>query len=135
MPRLYDLHLDQAARRWSTRDLRLEVDERIDAEGEVVRRWTRASRRAPSRRCWREGVEAIAVCLLHSYANPRTSGDYGRPSRQVAPVVSRSRVSSDVLPEIQEYERTSTTVINAYVRPVVERYLGSLSRRAGGARR
>ena len=70
-----------------------------------------------------EEIEALAVCLLNSYANPCTSERSGgdRPRRTPGLPVS---ISAEVLPEIKEYERTSTTVINAYVMPIVARYLG-----------
>ena len=77
-----------------------------------------------------EGVEAIAVCLLHSYLNPAHEIRVKEIAARLAPGVALS-VSAEVLPVINEYERSSTTVINAYVRPVVERYLNRLG---GGLR-
>ena len=67
------------------------------------------------------------MCLLNSYANPvHEEAIRGASCRRKAPGLP-SRVSSEVLPEIKEYERTSTTVINAYVMPVVRRYLSTLA--------
>src|SRR5207344_2605452 len=72
-----------------------------------------------------EGIEALAVCLLNSYANPVHEQAIRDAVRRKAAGLALS-VSSEVLPEIKEYERTSTTVINAYVMPVVCRYLSTL---------
>ena len=108
------------------RRLRLEADERMGPEGQVWRPLDRASVEAAAERLAAAGVEAVAVCLLHAYANP----DH---ERQIASVL-RERLgdsvfltcSSDLLPVIREYERTSTTVINAYLGPVIRGYLGRL---------
>ncbi|HYM73672.1 MAG TPA: hydantoinase/oxoprolinase family protein, partial [Stellaceae bacterium] len=72
-----------------------------------------------------ERVEAIAVCLLHSYLNPAHEERVKEIVARLAPSTTLC-VSAEVLPLINEYERTSTTVINAYVRPIVERYLSRL---------
>ena len=72
-----------------------------------------------------EGVEAIAVCLLHSYLNPAHEERVKEIVARLAPATTLC-ISAEVLPVINEYERTSTTVINAYVRPIVERYLDRL---------
>ncbi len=79
------------------------------------------------------GVSSVAVCLLHSYANPEHEQQIGEALRAELPEVDVS-LSSELLPEAREYERTSTTVVNGYIRPVVERYLQRLVaelRRAG----
>ena len=68
----------------------------------------------------------MAVCLLHSYANGEHEARIAAALRARIPGLNLS-VSSEVLPEMREYERTSTTVINAYIRPVVADYLGRLS--------
>jgi len=73
-----------------------------------------------------EGVEAIAVCLLHSYLNPAHELRVKDIVSRLAPDVTLC-VSAEVLPVINEYERSSTTVINGYVRPIVERYLNRLA--------
>ncbi len=108
------------------RRLRLEADERTGPEGEVWRPLDPASVEAAAGRLAAAGVGAVAVCLLHAYANP----DH---EKQVAAIL-RARLgddvfltcSSDLLPVIREYERTSTTVINAYLGPVIRGYLGRL---------
>ena len=67
----------------------------------------------------------MAVCLLHSYANPAHELAIAERLAATSPGMSVC-VSSEVLPQMQEYERTSTVVINAYIRPVLERYVGAL---------
>ena len=100
------------------RYLRLEVDERLDAEGSVLRRLDLAGAERAAERFRKDKVESVAVCLVNSFANPEHERRVGEVLRKVLPGVSVS-LSCDVLPEAKEYERTSTTVINAYVRPVV----------------
>jgi N-methylhydantoinase A len=124
MPRLYDIG-------WTKppplveRALRLGVDERINAAGEVERPINETDIIAVVQTLLDAGVEAIAVCLLHSYLNPVHELAIKRVVQRMAPAITLC-ISSEVLPEIKEYERTSTTVINAYVRPLVGRYLTSL---------
>jgi N-methylhydantoinase A len=124
MPRLYDLS-------WTKppplveRHLRVEVDERVDANGHVERPLQQADVERAVRALLDQKVEAIAVCLLHSYMNPAHEQMVKQIVSRMAPSV-RLCISAEVLPEIKEYERTSTTVINAYVMPIVEKYLSSL---------
>jgi N-methylhydantoinase A len=124
MPRLYDLT-------WTKppplveRYLRQAVDERIDARGDVQRALDPADAQRAVEALLVERVETIAVCLLHSYANPAHELAIRDIIRQRAPSLPVS-VSCEVLPEIKEYERTSTTVINAYVTPIVAGYLRAL---------
>ena len=73
----------------------------------------------------REAVQSVAICLLHSYANPAHERAVADAVRAALPDVAIS-VSHEILPEIKEYPRTSTTVINAYVQPVVRAYVTSL---------
>jgi len=127
MPRLYDLTWEKPAP-LVERYLRQEVTERIDAHGAVQTPLDLAEVEQALERLLREGIEALAVCLINSYANPAHE-------EQIKALVSRRApdlvacYSVEVLPEIREYERTSTTVINAYVMPIVRRYLATL--RAG----
>ena len=124
MPRLYDLG-------WTKppplveRHLRVVVDERVDVQGEVVRPLDPADAERAVRKLLGEGVEAIAVCLLNCFANPAHERLIKQVVRRLAPDLPLS-LSSEVLPEIKEYERTSSTVINAYVMPIVARYLARL---------
>jgi N-methylhydantoinase A len=106
--------------------LRVEVDERINARGEIERPLTEADAVRAIEKLLDEGVKAIAVCLIHSYLNPAHEQLVKKIAGRMAPDVTVC-ISSEVLPEIKEYERTSTTVINSYVRPIVERYLSTLT--------
>ncbi len=110
------------------RRLRVEVDERVDAAGQVLRPLDRERAREVVRGLLAQGVESVAVCLINAHENP----DHERLLEQVlgeeAPELSVS-ISSKVLPQIREYERTSTTVTNAYVRPLTGRYLSRLDAR------
>lgn len=125
VPRLYDpLYVKPAP--LSPRNLRFEVRERLDARGQVVTPLVEDDVRAIARRLQDEGVRAIAVCLLHSYANPAHERRVGEILRATLPDVFIS-LSVDVLPQIREYERTSTTVINSYVGPVVQQYLEDMT--------
>jgi N-methylhydantoinase A len=135
LPRLYD-PLWVKPPPLVERALRLEVDERVEHTGAVLRPLDEASVRASVERLLAERVEAIAVCLLHSYRNPDHERRVGEIVRAMAPDLYLS-LSSDVLPLIREYERTSTTVINAYIGPVIGGYLADLEARlaADGAAR
>jgi N-methylhydantoinase A len=124
MPRLYDLSWTKPPPLIERR-LRVEVDERIDAKGAIERPLAEADVAQAIARLLDQGVEAIAVCLLHSYLNPAHEQLVKKVAARMAPTLTLC-ISSEVLPEIKEYERTSTTVINAYVRPIVEKYLSSL---------
>ena len=108
------------------RYLRLEVDERLDANGDVVRALNESTVTAAIERIRISKVESIAVCLLNSFVNAAHERRVGEMLRAAFPDISIS-LSCDVLPEAKEYERASTTVINAYVRPAVERYLRGLT--------
>src|SRR5271154_7120223 len=125
MPRLYDMSWTKPPPLIERR-LRAEVDERVNAEGGIDTPLDDASVERAVRFLVGEGVEAIAVCLLHSYLNPVHEMRVKEIALRLAPGMSLC-VSAEVLPVINEYERTSTTVINAYVRPIVERYLTRLS--------
>ena len=110
------------------RNLREEVDERLRANGDVEAspRTDEFQRVAENLR--REGVEAVAVCFLHSYENPAHEEALGGWLRgQLGPDVYIS-ISSSVNPQYREFERFSTTVVNAYVGPAVGRYLSKLRR-------
>ena len=125
VPRLYDLHYEKPPT-LVKRQLRLEVRERLNFKGEVLRPLETADVDRAVDLIIAERVESVAVCLLHSYANPDHERYIGKVLRDRAPHLILT-LSSDLLPEMKEYERTSTTVINCYVRPVVERYLKRLT--------
>ena len=124
MPRLYDLRWEPP-QPLAPRALRREVDERIDTDGGAVRALDEASVHAAIARLLDAGVQSIAVCLINAYRNPAHEERIGALLHAAAPDVFVS-LSSHVLPEIREYERTSTTVINAYIAPVMRSYLNRL---------
>ncbi len=107
------------------RCLRLEARERVSSQGEVVTPLDSESARQAIAILKSEKVESVAICLINSFANAAHEQAIAALLRKEMPNVSIS-VSSEVLPEAKEYERTSTTCINAYVRPVMERYLNNL---------
>ena len=115
------------------RRLRFEVVERLDARGAVVTPLDEASLDAAIDALRAAEVEAIAVCLLHSYANPAHEMAIGAKLRAAFPDKFIS-LSCEILPEIREYERTSTTVINSLVGPPVKAYLRSLVAMLGARR-
>lgn len=110
------------------RHLRLGVKERTGADGRILRPVDRQSVLDVAQTFAQHGIESIAVCLLHSYANPEHELQVREIVREVLPGVSLT-ISGEVLPEIKEYERTSTTVVNAYTKPVTEKYMARLSDR------
>jgi N-methylhydantoinase A len=101
---------------------RLEVTERIGADGAIVEPLDEAGLIAAAGQLVEAGIRSLAICFINSYVNPIHEQRAEELVRQHHPDVSLS-VSSRILPEIKEYERTSTTVVNAYLRPVMERYL------------
>ncbi len=107
------------------RHLRFEVKERLDAKGEVLTALDEEAVRGAGRKMHEEGVSAIAVCFLHSYANPAHEAAAGKILRAMYPDLFIT-LSHEILREFREYERTSTTVLNAYVGPRVARYLKTL---------
>jgi len=125
--RLYDVHLQKPAplvpRRFS-----LEVTERLDHEGRVLQPLDLDEVRQAARRLRQEGVEAVVVCLLHSYLNPAHERAVAEIVRAELPDVFLS-VSADVCPEYREYLRASTTAVNAAVMPIVSRYVDALESR------
>ncbi|MCB1343723.1 MAG: hydantoinase B/oxoprolinase family protein [Rhodobacter sp.] len=121
------------------RDRRIEVSERLTAEGAVLTPLDEAGVTAAARSLAAQGCEAIAVAFLHSYANPAHERRAAALIRAAVPGVSVS-ISSDVVAEMGEYQRTVTTCANAYVQPLMDRYLKRLeadlrARGFGGALR
>jgi len=114
------------------RPRRLEVTERLHASGAVLTPLEEASVRTAVADLVAAGVESIAVSLLHAYRNP----DHERRVRDIIAEMTPGMpvsLSADVLPEMKEYERTSTTVVNAYAKPAAEAYLARLDERIGEA--
>lgn len=114
------------------RDLRLEVDERLYASGEVLTALDEQSAAAAIGALQAAGVESVAVCLLHAYANAAHERRLGELLHRQFPQAYVS-LSHEILREFREYERTSTTVLNSYVGPIVNRYLVSLEKMLGDA--
>lgn len=110
------------------RRYRLEVDERVRSDGTVLKPLDPGEGRVVIRRLLDAGVESIAVCLLNSFENPAHEQMLKALVQEEAPGLPVS-ISYDVLPQIREYERTSTTATNAYVKPLTGRYLSRLSGR------
>ncbi len=127
-PRLYDLEVSRPEP-LVPRERRLEARERTLHDGTVARRLSVAEARRIVRRVRETGAESVAVSFLFSYANPRNErvllGELRRAGLHVS-------ASHEVLPEYREYERTSTTVADAYLAPIVGRYLSRLGRSLSG---
>ncbi len=121
---IYDLNVRKAAP-LVPRDRRLGLHERIGPDGEVLEAPTEEDLRTTVEKLRALDVDSVAVCLLHAYANPRHERAmlHALEDRFTA-FVTASHV---VLPEFREYERCSTTVVNAYVGPVMNRYLTRLA--------
>ena len=120
----YDLYMDRPAP-LVPRHRRLGVPERVAADGEVLLALDEDVLIEQARVLEGEGIEALAICFLHSYMNT----DHERRARDliadILPNVAIT-ISSEVCPEIREYERMSTACANAYVQPMMARYLGEL---------
>ncbi len=110
------------------RHLRLEVDERIRSDGTILKPLDPTEAKQVVRTLIGMGVESIAVCLINSFENPVHELMLKEIIEKEAPEISVS-ISFHVLPQIKEYERTSTTVTNAYVKPLTGRYLSRLAGR------
>ena len=105
-----------------------EIRERMLHTGDVLTPLDEAQAREAIRAARAAGVTAIAVCLLHAYANPAHERRVGELIAEEFPDAEVS-LSSDVIPEFREYERASTTAVNAYVMPIVRRYVARLADR------
>jgi N-methylhydantoinase A len=127
---MYDLLIDPPAP-LVPRHLRREVPERLLPDGAVLRPLDEEAARRVIGELVDAGVEALAICLLHAYLNPAHERRLAELVREAAPHLAVS-CSSDVVPEIREYERTSTTTANVYVAPLMARYLEDLERRLAG---
>jgi N-methylhydantoinase A len=124
---MYDLFIDPPPP-LVPRHRRLEVTERILADGSVLTPLDASSAREAIAALLAQGIEAIAISLLHAYRNPAHEVEVERLVSRMAPGVPVSR-SSEIVPEIREFERTSTTVANVYVMPIMARYLEDLERK------
>lgn len=124
---LYDLNLE-IPQPLVPVESRLEVDERLDAEGQVVTALGEAELARLTTAIGKLDVEAVAVCLLHSYVNDAHEKQIALAIRNRFPGLAVS-ISSGIAREIREYERMSTTSANAYVQPLVANYLERLEGR------
>jgi N-methylhydantoinase A len=123
---VYDLQIEYP-KPLVPRALRFEAGERTDAAGRVIEAPKREEVAALVESMRAAGARSVAVCLINAYANPANERDIGAILREIAPELSVS-LSSDVLPQIKEYERTSTTAANAYVKPLVDAYLSGIGK-------
>lgn len=110
------------------RRYRFEVEERLNKDGDVLLPLNEENVKQIAEKCKQEGIEAIAVCLLHSYANSAHEEKIKEILEKELPGVEIS-ISSEVIKEWREYERTNTTVFNAYVKPSTSKYLDTLKGR------
>jgi N-methylhydantoinase A len=129
-PRLYDFFFDRVES-LVPRDLRFGVNERVSSEGEILQQPASADLQELAKKVAAKRPEAVAVSLLFSFANPENEVAVADALGELRVPLS---VSHQILPEFREYERTSTVVVNAYLQPVMERYLENLERRVGKAR-
>ena len=126
-PRLYDVNFRKPDPLVERR-LRFTVPERITASGEVNKPIDIAALIGVADRCRDADIDALAVCFINAYVNPQHEEAAGRILREKLPGVPVT-LSSELVPQIQEYERTSTTVVNAYIRPVIQQYTERLEAR------
>ena len=125
VPMLYNLNY-RKPEPLAKRRHRFELDERLRADGSIETPLNEAQVIDIAKRIRDEGIEAIAISLIHAYANPVHEIRIREILRQVLGDSVYLTCSHEILPEIREYERTSTTVVNAYLGPVVVSYLHSL---------
>ena len=121
-PKLYDLRV-QSIPPLVPRERRMEVTERLNENGEVLIPLDEASLQTALQSLREADVEAVAISLLFSFANPEHERRVAEAARATGLYVS---ASYEVLPEFREYERTSTVVLNAYIGPLIDRYLARL---------
>src|SRR5438874_2146947 len=126
-PKLYDLQF-QKPPVLVARNLRIGARERLAADGSVVTALSASEIGLLMRRVRRAQPEAVAICFLFSFRNPAHEAKLARALRRAGMLVS---VSHEIFPEFREFERTSTTVINAYLAPVMSAYLTATEARAG----
>ncbi len=123
---IYDLFL-QYPEPLVPRARRLEVPERMDRDGNTVTAVDTAAVVEAARKLAADGVEAVAVCFLHAYRNPAHEREAGTAIRAAFPDIAVS-LSSDVVSELWEYQRLTTTCANAFVQPLMDRYVRRLER-------
>ncbi|WP_160123490.1 hydantoinase/oxoprolinase family protein [Rhodovarius lipocyclicus] len=120
----YDIYMERPAP-LVPRALRLEVPERVAADGEILLPMDEAALDAIAETLKAKQIEAVAICFLHSFTNDAHERRAGEILAAKLPGLSIS-LSCDVCPEVREYDRASTTIANAYVRPLMDTYLARL---------
>ncbi len=128
-PKLYDLQFRKALP-LVPRENRIGAHERIAADGSELRNLSPAEIRSLVQKVRHASPDAVAICLLFSFRNPKHEALAAKALRQAGFLVS---VSHEILPEFREFERTSTTVINAYLAPVMSSYLSATQTHANKA--
>jgi N-methylhydantoinase A len=121
-PALYDLYMDPPAP-LVPRDFRFELNERVSSDGRILRALSQTEIDMVAQTLQGLDLESVAVCLLFSFLVPEHEQQVADALRKAGLNVS---VSHEILPEYREYERTSTTVVNAYVTPVIDKYIQHL---------
>ena len=124
-PKLYDFFFDRVEPLVS-REMRFGIAERTASEGEILQTPAEAELQVLTERVQTAKPDAVAVSLLFSFVNPQNEKAIAHALRGLGIPLS---VSHQILPEFREYERTSTVVMNAYLQPVMQRYLHSLAKR------
>jgi N-methylhydantoinase A len=109
-----------------------EIRERIDHQGTILQELDEQSVESAIRKLRAEGVDSIAICLLHSYRNPTHEQRVAEIAQRLHPKAVIS-VSSEIAPEIREYWRASTTVMNAYIAPTLTRYVDGIADKLGAS--
>ena len=127
--KLYDLQFHKAPP-IVPRERRIGARERLAADGSIIRALRPAGIHSLVQRVRRARPDAVAICLLFSFRNPKHEASIARALRHASFLVS---VSHEILPEFREFERTSTTVINAYLAPVMSSYLSETQTHATNA--
>jgi N-methylhydantoinase A len=125
-PKLYDFFFDRVEPLVPP-DLRFGLDERTASDGEILHSPSPEDLNALAENVRKKNPDAIAVSLLFSFANPKNENAVAAALKKLGAPLS---ISHQILPEFREYERTSTVVVNAYLQPVMQRYLENLDRRA-----
>lgn len=110
-----------------TRDRRLEIAERTLADGDILEKPDIGEIEALAAQLKASGAESVALCLINSHANPENERALASALRKAWDNPDYVTVSSEILPEVREFERTSTTALNAYLQPLVGRYLQALA--------
>jgi len=124
-PKLYDFFFDRVEP-LVPHDLRFGINERTSSDGEILTSPTSEELQSLANQLAAAKPQAIAISLLFSFANPKNEDSVAKALERLAIPLS---ISHQILPEFREYERTSTVVINAYLQPVMQRYLENLEAR------